>query len=374
MRGLRGAGSLALPLLAAALLNLAVATVALAAATPSRVVVLARTDDADDVTGEALARVSGELTAAGFDVRAVRVPSSADPRATVESVGRDLSPAAAFAIFPGAPTPDGRPSAEIWVSDRLTGRATVEHLSVDPRDADRRAAVLAVRAVELLKASVAELWVGDSALPGAAAPGPPSSPPPPKDVGGATTAVRAAPAVPATRLVATDSGTGLEAATAIVGHVGGFPPDVAPMLRLSVGVGRRLAVRLDAFGLDRGWTLTTADGTARVRMQLATANVVMTFRQGRRLQGRRSAGLGAARVDVTGTGNGIWIGQSKDVWTGMGGAGAGAAAYLTPALAVVAELDAELFWHRPAVSVGSTIPGQVGAPALLGTLGLRFAL
>ena len=354
--------------MAAALIHL-VTAIAAAAPPPSRVVVLARTDEADDVTGEALARVSGELIAAGFDVRAVRVSTSADPRITVETVGRELSPAAAFAIFPGAPTPEGRPSAEIWVSDRLTGRATVEHLTVDPRDGDRRAAVLAVRAVELLKASVAELWVGDGA-----APTPSPAPRLAKAPIVPSTTVTAPPSAAAPHLKTRDSGTALEAATAIVGHVGGFPVDVGPLLRLSVGVGRGLAVRLDAFGLDRGWTLSTADGSARVRMQLGTANVVMAFRQGHRLQGRVSAGLGAARLDASGTGNGSWIGQSAVTWTAMGGAGAGGAVYITGALAVVAELDAQLFWHRPAVRVGNTIPGQAGAPALFGTLGLRFAL
>lgn len=348
------------------------ATAAAAPPAPSRVVVLARTDDADDVTGEALARVSGELTAAGFDVRAVWVATSADPRATVETVGRELSPAAAFAIFPGAPTPDGRPSAEIWVSDRLTGRATVEHLTVDPRDGDRRAAVLAVRAVELLKASVAELWVGGSAPP---RPPPPSAPPAllAKDQGGTAPVVTATPA-PTPRLAPTDSGTALEAVMAIVGHVGGFPLDVAPLLRLSLGLGRGFTARVDAFGFDRGWTLSTNDGTARVRMQFATAGAVMTLHQGHRFQGRLSAGLGLARLDVSGTGNGIWVGQSKELWGGMGSAGAGAAVYLTAALAMVAELDAQLFWHRPTVEVGSALGGQAGAPALIGTLGLRFAL
>ena len=344
----------------------------------SRLVVLARTDDADDVTGEALARVSGELTAAGFTVRTVRVPANADPRTTVETVGRELSPAAAFAIFPGLPgSPglpglDSKPSAEIWVSDRLTGRATVEHLSVDPRDSDRGVAVLAVRAVELLKASVAELWVGGVTATDTGGP----APPPPASTGkeGAPSTVTATrtPEPPPTFW-----GSGrlaIEGAPAIVGHVGGFPVDVGALLRLSLGVGRRFAVRLDVFGLDRGWTLSTDDGTARVRAQFATAGVVMALRPGHRLQGLVGAGLGVSRLGLTGTGNAPWLGQAKAIWTATGGVGAGAAFFLATDLALVAELDARFFSPRPAVRVGDPVAGRAGLPALLGTLGLRLTL
>src|SRR3569623_1958579 len=58
--------------MAAAKMHL-VTAIAAAGSAPSRLVVLARTDDADDVTGEAQERESGELLAAGFGERTVRV-------------------------------------------------------------------------------------------------------------------------------------------------------------------------------------------------------------------------------------------------------------------------------------------------------------
>jgi hypothetical protein len=337
------------------------------AAPPSRLVLLARPDDADAVTGEALARVSGELIAAGFDVRTVRVPAGADPRRTVETEGRDQSPAAAFAIFPGAPAADGTPSAEIWVSDRLTGRATVERLSVDPRTEDRRAAVLAVRAVELLKASVAELWVHGAEPPKKEAPAPPVA----ANAGPAATVVVApASGEPNAR----GTGLSIEATLAMVGHPGGFPVDVGPLLRVCLGLDRHLALRVSAFGLDRGWTLSNGDGRANVRQQLVTAEVLLAFRPAHRVQPRLTAGLGAARLDVTGTGNAPWVGKSPTTWTAVGGVGAGVALTLGRSVALVAEVDVQFFWNRPVVRVGNTNAGQAGQPAILGTAGLRISL
>jgi len=337
------------------------------AAASSRMVLVARPDDADAVTAEALARVSGELVAAGFDVLTVHVPANADPRTTVETAGRDQAVAAAFAIFPGAPAADGTPSAEIWVSNRLTGRSTVERLSVDPRDSDRRAAVLAVRAVELLNASVAELWVRGAAPSRKNPPLPPS----------------AAPPVPMTTAVATPApaashpsgvSPGVVAAVAVVGHVGGFPVDVGPLLRLCLALDRRFTVRVSAFGLDRGWGLVTDDGSADVRQQVATADLVLAFRSERRLRPLVTAGLGASRVAWTSSGNTPWLSQPGATWTASGGVGAGGTLALGRWLSLIAEVDAQFFLHRPVIQVGGPIAGRAGQPAILGTLGLLVSL
>jgi len=97
----------------------------------NRLVVLARLSDADATIVEALARVSGELVAAGFHIRSLPISRDVDARSTVESIGRELDPVAAFAIFPGPATSGGAPTAEIWVSDRLEGRSTVQRLLVE---------------------------------------------------------------------------------------------------------------------------------------------------------------------------------------------------------------------------------------------------
>src|SRR5690349_9674456 len=75
----------------------------LVAAAPARAeiryqVVLLRPPVTDDVTSDALARVRGELTAAGFEVSVLVQDPTLDVRSALETVGRELDPIAAFAI------------------------------------------------------------------------------------------------------------------------------------------------------------------------------------------------------------------------------------------------------------------------------------
>ena len=166
-----------------------------------------------------------------------RSPLRVDPRATVETVGRELSPAAAFAIFPRRPR--RRRDAHggdlgVGSPDRPGHRRAAG--SVDPRDSDRGAAVLAVRAVELLKASVAELW-----FRGAPAPPVPSWPSP-ASLGSASRILLRSPHRSPTRATLAGgsawSRLAVEAALALVDHVGGFPADVSPVLEDLLGFAR----------------------------------------------------------------------------------------------------------------------------------------
>ena len=86
----------------------------------------------DAVTSDALARVRGELTAAGFERAAMlrrgdpgRWPT-VDARA-LETVGRELDPIAAFAIVRAA---TGN-TAEIWVCDRIAGKSVIQSVRLD---------------------------------------------------------------------------------------------------------------------------------------------------------------------------------------------------------------------------------------------------
>ena len=74
-------------------------------------VVLLKPTVTDDVTSDALARVHGELTAAGFEVSILAQDPALDVRSALETVGRELDPIAAFAIVRAA----GGNTAEIWV-------------------------------------------------------------------------------------------------------------------------------------------------------------------------------------------------------------------------------------------------------------------
>jgi hypothetical protein len=331
------------------------------AAAPGRRVVVARPANADAVTVEALARVRGELEAAGFEIVAIPVDPAQDQRTIVETIGRDDNPVAAFAIFPGPRSPGGQPTAEIWVSDRQKGKATVQRMRVDPQDADRSAAVLAVYAVELLKASLADLWVPEARRKPEPEATPP--PPPPPDI-----------EPPAGRPY-TFAGFGLELAGGVLAHAGGLDSTWTPALRVSFGGAGGLAVRLGVAAGGQRSSVANAAGSARLSHQIATVGAVYAFRPAARVQPFVAAGAGVYRIGVSGVSNDLeeWLGRSTQLWTAAMSAAAGVTVALGQHMAVIVGAEALLFLPRPVIELGEDTDarvGQAGRPALLVTAGL----
>ncbi len=122
-----------------------------------RVVVLVPPSIDDDVMRNALARVSGELAAAPFKTITVPIDPEGDIMAQIESAGNDRAATAAFAIVRDRGDP-GSGRVTVWVSNRVSGITTVERMHVEGGNVDRAAARLAVETVELVRASLAELW------------------------------------------------------------------------------------------------------------------------------------------------------------------------------------------------------------------------
>ena len=122
----------------------------------------------DQVAVEAVARIEGELNAAGFETSVQVHKTEADPRTEVEQAARENGADAALSIID---TAESR-TAEVWIADRLTGKTVVQHLEVSGGDA-RASAALAVQIVELLRASLLELLFRRKE-PAAISPRPPS--------------------------------------------------------------------------------------------------------------------------------------------------------------------------------------------------------
>jgi hypothetical protein len=95
-------------------------------------------------------RVAAELEALGF--RAVLVDAATAPtsRASLEASARK---AGAMAAMRAVPSEHG---VEVWIADRVTGKTVLRQVSTDGGAPDPEAA-LAIRAVELLRASLLEV-------------------------------------------------------------------------------------------------------------------------------------------------------------------------------------------------------------------------
>lgn len=122
-------------------------------------VVLVRPAGSDALLAEATTRLSAELTAAGFLVTVLDAAPGTDPKTEVESQNLDPAPVATLALSHLGPSA----TVDVWVADRLTGKTLVRHVNVGPATRDRAPSVLAVRAVELLRASLLEATTPEAA-------------------------------------------------------------------------------------------------------------------------------------------------------------------------------------------------------------------
>src|SRR5579864_2144728 len=96
-------------------------------------------------------RVRAELQGLGLDVIVLKPPEEGSPmRAPLELAARSVGAIAAVRLVPS-----GEGKVEVWVADRVTGKAVVRELDV-PRSGASDAAI-AVGSVELLRASLMEL-------------------------------------------------------------------------------------------------------------------------------------------------------------------------------------------------------------------------
>jgi hypothetical protein len=94
-------------------------------------------------------RVRAELEALGFKTVVTGEEAAPASRASLEGAARR---AHAIAAIRGVPADGG---VDVWIADRVTGKTVLRHVEGEPASADREAA-LAIRAVELLRASMLE--------------------------------------------------------------------------------------------------------------------------------------------------------------------------------------------------------------------------
>jgi hypothetical protein len=318
-------------------------------------VVVLRSAGSDPVTTEATARVQGELGAAGFRVAVVPFTlSSLDPdaaRRAVETAGAELSPTGAFAIVVH-PTDRGV-TAEIWVSDRVSQRTVVETAHLTQTDRDRESEILAVRAVELLKASLAEFWV--EAVP----------PPPPVTTKLPEAPPKEPPPPPAARTRAFAAGLGLGVG---VGMLDGFREIGAqwmPTLVMSYGWERGAALQLAFHGLGPAATVRAASGSATVEEQFATVDVMKTWWPRLPVVPLACAGIGFHHVHVTGSGNTPYTGTTADDWAPLTNLGVAAGVPIYSGLSVLAQARAVVAWPPTSIRIAQTDAGHLGGPSLL---------
>src|SRR5262249_41171750 len=135
--------------------------------------------------------------------------------------------------------------ADVWVADRLTGKATVRHIE---GESGRDPSVLAVRAVEVLRASLLELVVEQVALTT------------PKPEGADSAAAHGGVRVPPRVL-------GLEIGAAMLHSFEQLGSAFAPVVRVEYRPATFVAFRIGAAGLGTRPVVEAPAGSARIRQE-----------------------------------------------------------------------------------------------------------
>jgi hypothetical protein len=336
-------------------------------AAPSLVVVV-RPAEPGAVITEVLTRVRGELVASGFQVALVDHVPGAEPANEMKSIAAKFRPLAIFGIFE---QPDGG-AADVWIVDLMAGKTIVQRVQVGTRDGSPNkdgSSVQAVRAVDLLRASLLELVVERSTLP------------PP--------AAQAAPPAPVQRETSADAGqgacpgcaepgafgarsgqVGLEAGAAVLHSFEGIGPSFSPILRTSYQPASRLALRVSAAGFGTEPSLDAPEGRARIAQQFAMFELLPIFFADRALRPVLSIGVGAYNLRAEGSAGPPYAPTTQSLLGAVFDAGIGGHFSVSRHFGLSIEVHALFTSSYPMVRIAQSDVGRAGRPSILSSLTL----
>jgi len=334
------------------MLALLVLTSTTATRASERVVVVA--PEAPVSSDRVVHQVAGELRAAGFDVTVRRRAEEPDDR-ELEAVAKDTGSFAAIALW----LPQNRLEAEVWVVDLVTGKTSLRRLE-GGRRGGQEPAIFALRAVELLQASLLELDTGRPPE-GDVAPSPEVK----RFVRSATAAPREVPALPARPTVSWS----LLAGASIGKAPGGMPATLAPSLGLGWRPLPAWSGQLWASGPSLA-SLEGAEGSATLDQELVVLRLTHTWSDpDAPVAGFVVGGAGAYRLGARGAAEAAYESTAVDVWAAAALFGPGLTLRLSQGLHLFAELDAVWLMPRPEVRFAGRRVADGGRPWVVGSLG-----
>jgi hypothetical protein len=384
----------------ASTLLLALSLAGPARASPSRVVVVQSANESQ-IVNQATMRLRAELAASGFEVITIDRAPGASPREAVEDVG--LHPVATLSIV----STEKGAAIDVWVADHLTGKTLVRRVDIDSQAAPAAPKVLAIRAVELLRASLLEAesappeaahpaipadvaqWmkmpaVAPEPTPKESIPQPPLSIPPPhgSDRQGAGLALPSAPAarnpLPCGRdycpdVAPTNRGRfAVELGAAMIYHFDDNPPNLGPELRLSYRATPSWILALDVVGPAFTWPRARSAGDLTPREELAVAEIAFAPRLAGPIAPLLSLGLGADHTHLFATAVAPYVANSADLLSFVTTAGAAAQIEITPRVALHLGARALFAFPGSIYRIAGEDVGRIGRVNLITSLGVVF--
>jgi hypothetical protein len=319
-------------------------------AVPGRIVLL-QPSAASAGARRCLTLIHDELVAGGFAVAVVDLGPSQDPVSLAEAMRRQQGAVATIGLL-GDPS-SGR--AELWILDNIGGSAEVRRIPAPSDDPERVAEVLAIRTVEVLRASALKLLIE-------------SNRPPPAPAPARTAQIAVAPppvAAPAARRT-----VAIETGVSLLVSPGQLDAATVPVARLRVVVAGPAMARLTVAGFGTRPSVDTARGTASIAQALGLVEIGLVFFRDRRVQPAVSVGAGVLRASSDAQGSFPYLGQRDVRWAALFDAGAGLVAPLGGQLALALEAHLMLAAPHPVVRFADLDAATIGRPAAWTTLTL----
>jgi len=322
-------------------------------------VLLVRDRIADPVVDRAQVRLEAELRAAGFQVEERVVEEGDDARRIVEEPGEGGPFATVLLRRTGA-----RTATDVWVADHVTHKTVVRRIgSQGGGDAADRS--LALRVVELMRASLVEGLVLPPPEPERSAP--PSAPPPPDVTAWTREAIREPPAARPSHV------------SLALGVAGAFAgPDVGagvgPELRVAWHAAPAWSLGLVGAGPAFGARVEAAQGSATVRQELALIEVAYEPEVRGVVGGLVALGAGAYHLYASGDATAPFTSGQEGAWAALLSGGAGVRLHVTRSASLVLDVRELLALPRPVVLFAGERVAAAMRPGTLGAISLAVEL
>jgi len=282
-------------------------------------VVLVQTGDRDPLLVDAWHRLLAELRIHQFESETVELAETADLAHALAETARARGAIAAIALVHKNETT----AVDVWLIDRVTGKTTLRRLIVEP--GEDASSVLAIRAVDLLRASFREFGEGQR---------------PPDDV--ADVDRRPVPRAALDLSAEPPRVVSLVAGAMMLVQFPGFGASFGPSLGAFVRVSDRAAVGVVGAGPVVGAEFTSPNGSASMTQGLGVLDARLSLVKSRVLELGPALAAGAYHLGATGRAEPPLVSKEDDTWAAIFGGGV--------------FLQARL-WNRVAASVSSRVFG-----------------
>jgi hypothetical protein len=301
----------------------------------------------DEDTHHIGVRLRAELVSLGFEVEVALAPAAEPSRASLEQAARDAGAVAALRVR------SSRAGVEVWVMDRVTSKTVLREVVFTGGDDE---GVVAVRAVELLRASLLEVEL-PSAPRGEVAP---------------TPAVLALLPPPRPRPERTLSLVIAPAAALSPGGIG-VTPQLDVWLRVRATAHFTLALRILAPTFPAA--IDAPEGRSTVTLGATSLGGDVLFgRTAAALRGHAGVGVGLLWTHLEGTAAQPFAGRSDDLFSALSYLHGGATYALGESVRIFADGTVGVATPRPVVRFADRAVASWGQPAVALALGVELPL